>query len=83
MPVVCSIIMFSVFILGQQRGTVRLVHNGIPSNSYTSGRVQVYFNQRWGNICDDLSFGLDEANVICHQLGYSSAISYSTAGLDS
>lgn len=66
---------------GQQRGTVRLLRNGIPG-SFSSGRVQVYINNRWGNICDDESFDLTEATVICHQLGYSEAISQSQSSID-
>ena len=38
---------------------------------------------RWGNICDDYYYNLAEANVICHQLGYTGASSYSRAGLTS
>ena len=59
-------------------GPIRLVRNGSVSQHLTSGRVQIYLN-RWGHICDDSSFGITEANVICHQLGYTGAISQSNA----
>ena len=70
-------------ILGQQQGTARLWRNGLTSTSYSFGRVQIYFNSRWGNICDDSQFGITEATVVCHQLGYSSASSQSNDALDS
>ena len=40
----------------------------------------MYYNG-WGNICDDYHYSSAEANVICHQLGYTGASSYSRAGL--
>ena len=40
------------------------------------------YNNRWGNICDDGRFGITEATVICHQLGYTGASSYSRARND-
>ena len=68
---------------GQSNGPIRLWRNGVPSATHTFGRVQVYFNSQWGNICDDASFGLTEATVICHQLEYTGASSYSRARSDS
>ena len=62
-------------------GVVHLYRNGITSTSYYYGIVQIYINNGWGNICDDSHYNQYEADVICHQLGYTGASSYSRAGL--
>ena len=67
---------------GQGIGTVRLSRSGKISSSYSSGRVQIYYNNQWGNICYDDQYGYIESRVICHQLGYTGAISQSRQSSD-
>ena len=62
-------------------GAIRLVRDGATSPDYTSGVVQVWWNRQWGNICDNGNgvFDSNEADVICHQLGWSGASGYTTS----
>lgn len=44
------------------------------ANSSCSGRVEIYHRNLWGTVCDD-DFGLEEADVVCQQLGCGKAMS--------
>ena len=73
---------FSQIPTGQAppNGPIRLWRNFDFSLSFTSGRVQLRYNWAWGNICDsDGSFGITEATVVCHQLGFTGASSHGRA----
>ncbi|MFZ5442701.1 MAG: FG-GAP-like repeat-containing protein [Myxococcota bacterium] len=54
---------------------IRLV--GAPTAGGFSGRVEIYANSQWGTVCDDV-FDINDATVVCRQLGLSSAVSFST-----
>ena len=58
---------FLPIINGQSSGDIRLA--GPQGRKPYEGRVEVFHFGFWGTICDD-QFDMNDANVICRQLGY-------------
>ena len=56
------------FLSSDETFAVRLVNGLTPA----VGRVEVYFDGAWGGVCE-WRWGIQDANVVCDQLGYDGA----------
>ena len=62
--VMCKCVCVCVCLIDAADYTVRLV-----GGDERSGVVEVALNGRWGTICDVSNWDLEEAQVVCRQLG--------------
>ena len=64
-----SFLLATSFIDSPDTLKLRLVEGSTPRE----GRVEIYFGDSWGSICDD-NWDLTDASIVCRQLGLGFAV---------
>ena len=53
-------------------GAIRLV----GGDDNTAGRVEIFHSSQWGTVCGDYQWTLEDAVVVCRQLGFPTALRF-------
>uniref|UniRef100_A0A8D0AGN2 SRCR domain-containing protein n=1 Tax=Sander lucioperca TaxID=283035 RepID=A0A8D0AGN2_SANLU len=70
--ILCKILKYCMlFLMCLTDGQIRLAGSG---STRCSGRVEIYYNNIWGTVCDD-GWDLNDAEVVCRELGCGTALS--------
>ena len=64
---ICFCVLFGVLASPDANPDIKV--RLVGGSSDLEGIVEVYYNNEWGTVCDDL-FGTYEAQVFCYMLGY-------------
>jgi deleted-in-malignant-brain-tumors protein 1 len=57
---------------GQVNGAVRLMHS--PNDDNNQGRVQVFINTQWKEVCYEQDHSAEVATAVCRQLGFANGV---------